>query len=99
MSLIIDADGEYLSGSGAVLLPSGCTEATFAIWVKRASASSTYQSYAYAGRNAAEEYGSIWIAHNGDGPDCFANPAGLQARAASVAGANSTAWQVLVFTY
>ena len=99
MSLIIDADGEYLSGSGVTLLPSGCTEATFAIWVKRASASSTYQSYAYAGRTAAEAYGSFWVAHNGDGPDCFAVPAGLQSRAASTAGANSTSWQVLVFTY
>lgn len=99
MSLIIDADGEYLSGSGVTLLPAGCAEATFAIWVKRASASSAYQSYAYAGRETAEVYGSFWIAHNGDGPDCFAVPSGWQSRAASGAGANSTSWQLLVFTY
>lgn len=99
MSLIIDADGEYLAGSGAVFGASGLTEATMAIWVKRSSASSTYQSYAYMGRNAADPYGSMWLAHNGNGPDCFVKPSGADTRHAEATGTNSTAWQILVFTY
>lgn len=99
MSLIIDADGEYLSGGGAVLLASGATEFTHAIWVKRNTASAAYQSYAYVGRNPAEEYGSIWLAHNGNGPDCFVIPSGAQYRVNSASGADSTAWQLLVLTY
>ena len=99
MSLIIDADGEYLSGGGAVLLASGATEFTHAIWVKRNTASAAYQSYAYVGRNPAEEYGSIWLAHNGNGPDCFVIPSGAQYRVSSASGADSTAWQLLVLTY
>ena len=99
MSLIIDADGEYLSGSGAVFGASGLTEATMAIWVKRSSASSTYQSYAYMGQEPALAYGSMWIAHNGGGPDCFVKPAGAETRHAEATGTNSTAWQILIFTY
>lgn len=99
MSLIIDADGEYLAGSGAVFGASGLTEATMAIWVKRSSASSTYQSYAYMGQEPALAYGSMWIAHNGGGPDCFVKPAGAETRHPEATGTNSTAWQILVFTY
>lgn len=99
MSLIINADGEYLSGSGAVFGASGLTECTYAIWVKRDSASSAYQSYAYMGRNAAEAYGSICLAHNGNGPDCFIEPSGATYRIDSGSGADSTAWQLLVLTY
>lgn len=99
MSLIINADGEYLSGSGAVFGASGLTEATMAIWVKRDVADAFYQSYAYMGRNAAEAYGSMFIALNGNVADCWATPSGTQHRVISSSGANSTAWQVLIFTY
>ena len=99
MSLIINADGEYLSGSGAIFGASGLTEATQAIWVKRDSASSTYQSYCYLGRNAAEAYGSMWLAHNGAGSDCFIEPSGEQRRTVGSNDANSTAWQLLVLTF
>lgn len=99
MSLIIDADGEYLSGSGAVFGAAGLAEATFAIWVKRDSGTSTYQSYAYIGRNAAENYGSMWLAHNGPAIDLFLVPSGAQDRIIGSSEANSTAWQMLVLTY
>lgn len=99
MSLIIDADGEYLSGSGAVFGAAGLAEATFAIWVKRNSGTSTYQSYAYIGRNAAESYGSMWLAHNGSAIDSFLIPSGAQDRIIGASEANSTAWQLLVLTY
>lgn len=99
MSLIIDANGEYLSGSGAVFGASGLTEATLAIWVKRDSASSTYQSYCYVGRDVADPYGSMWLAHNGAASDCFVEPSGAQRRTVGSSDANSTAWQLLVQTY
>ena len=99
MSLIINADGEYLSGSGAVFGAAGLSEATFAIWVKRDSGTSTYQSYAYIGRNAAENYGSMWLAHNGPAIDLFLVPSGAQDRIIGSSEANSTAWQMLVLTY
>ena len=99
MSLIINADGEYIAGGGTVFGASGLTECTFGIWVKRDSASSAYQSYAYMGRNAAEAYGSMCLAHNGNGPDCFIEPSGATYRVNSGSGADSTAWQLLVLTY
>lgn len=99
MSLIIDADDEYLSGSGPVFGASGLSEATFAIWAKRNTASATYQSYAYIGRNAAEGYGSMWLAHNGTAVDCWVTPSGAQHRIIGSSEANSTAWQLLVLTY
>ena len=99
MSLIINADGEYLAGSGTVFGATGLTECTAAIMVKRDSASSTYQSYFYLGRNPTEQYGSLFLAHNGNGPDCFAVPSGAERRVASTSGANSTGWQWLFLTY
>lgn len=99
MSLIINADGEYLSGSGTVFGASGLTEATFAIWVKRDSASSTYQSYCYIGRDVALPYGSMWLAHNGTASDCFVVPSGSERRTVGSGDANSTSWQLLVQTY
>lgn len=99
MSLIINADGEYIAGGGTVFGASGLTECTFGIWVKRDAASSAYQSYAYIGRNAVEAYGSMCLAHNGNGPDCFAEPSGSTYRVSSGSGSDSTAWQLLVLTY
>lgn len=99
MSLIINADGEYIAGGGTVFGASGLTECTFGIWVKRDSASSAYQSYAYIGRNVAEAYGSMCLAHNGNGPDCWAEPSGSTYRINSGSGSDSTAWQLLVLTY
>ena len=99
MSLIINADGEYLSGAGTVFGASGLTEATFAIWVKRDSASSTYQSYCYIGRDVADPYGSMWLAHNGTASDCFVVPSGSERRTVGSGDANSTSWQLLVQTY
>ena len=99
MSLIINADGEYLSGSGTVFGASGLTEATFAIWVKRDSASSTIQSYCYIGRDVANPYGSMWLAHNGTASDCFVVPSGSERRTVGSGDANSTSWQLLVQTY
>ncbi len=99
MSLIIDADGEYLSGSGAVFGAAGLTEATFGVWVKRDSASSTYQSYAYIGRDTADPYGSIWLAHNGPQGDCFLLPSGANYRLDNYVDTATTVWQLLAITY
>lgn len=99
MSLIINADGEYIAGGGTVFGASGLTECTFGIWVKRDSASSAYQSYAYIGRDVADAYGSMCLAHNGNGPDCWAEPSGATHRINSGSGSDSTSWQLLVLTY
>ena len=99
MSLIIDADGEYLSGSGLVLSALGETEASMMIWVKRDSGSSFGQSYCYTGRDPAHLYGSMRLDHNGYAPDCFISPGSAEIRVIGGSEANSTSWQLLVMTY
>lgn len=99
MSLIINADGEYLSGSGTVFATAGLTEFTVAICVKRDVATAAYQSYMYLGREPTDGYGSIWIAHNGSGPDCFAVPSGASRRVNGGTGADTTNWQWVFETY
>lgn len=99
MSLIINSDGEYLSGSGTVFATTGLSEFTVAVCVKRDVASSAYQSYMYLGREPTDSYGSIWIAHNANGPDCFTVPSGASRRVAGGTGADTTNWQWLFETY
>ncbi|HQU77985.1 MAG TPA: hypothetical protein PLU47_00810 [Azonexus sp.] len=98
MSLIINADGEELYAN-ILLAAAGLTECTIGTWVKRDSASSAYQSYVFAGRAIDDSYGSVWIAHNGAGSDCFVVPSGSQRRTVNASDANSTAWQLLIQTF
>lgn len=99
MSLIINADGEYLTGTGGSFASAGATQVTFAICVKRDSGTSTYQSYCAVGNDLTISYGSIGLAHNAGSVDCFIYPSGNEYRIDPAVNSNSTAWQWLVFTY
>lgn len=99
MSLIINADGEYLTGTGGSFAGAGLTQATMAICVKRDSGTSTYQSYCAIGRDITESYDSIGLAHNAGSVDCFIFPAGASTRVDPSVNSNSTAWQWLILTF
>lgn len=99
MSLIINADAEYLSGSGLVLATAPVTEATQMIWIRRDSGTSIYQSYSYVGSDPAASYNSLWLAHNSTSVDSFLVPSGAQERIIGNSEANSTVWQLLVMVY
>ena len=99
MSLIINADGEYLSGTGGSFAPAGATQVTMAICVKRDSGTSTYQSYCAVAGDLTITYGSIGLAHNGASVDCFIYPSGSEYRIDPSVNSSSTAWQWLIFTY
>lgn len=99
MSLIINADGEYLTGTGGSFAGAGLTQATMAICVKRDSGTSTYQSYCAIGRDIADSYDSIGLAHNAGSVDCFIFPAGASTRVDPSVNSNSTAWQWLILTF
>ena len=99
MSLIINANGEYLTGTGGAFSSAGLTQATMAICVKRDSGSSTYQSYCAIGRDITDSYDSIGLAHNAGSVDCFVFPAGASTRVDPSVNSNSTAWQWLVLTF
>ena len=99
MSLIINADGEYLTGTGGSFASAGLTQATMAICVKRDSGTSTYQSYCAIGRDITDSYDSIGLAHNDGSVDCFIFPAGADTRVNPSVNSNSTAWQWLILTF
>ena len=99
MSLIIDADGEYLQATGGAFSPASFTEATFGIWVKRDSASSTYDAYAAMMNSLAAELTGFALAHDGAFADGLVWAAGAGRRANGKGSTGSTAWQLLVFTY
>ena len=99
MSLIINADGEYLTGTGGSFAGAGLTQATMAICVKRDSGTSTYQSYCAIGRDITDSYDSIGLAHNAGSVDCFVLPAGASTRVDPSVNSNSTAWQWLILTF
>lgn len=99
MSLIINADGEYLTGTGGAFATAGATQVTMAICVKRDSGTSTYQSYCAVAGDLTINYGAIGLAHNGGSVDCFIYPSGTEYRVDPSVNSNSTAWQWLIFTY
>lgn len=99
MSLIINADGEYLQATGGAFSPASFTEATFGIWVKRDSASSTYEAYAAMMNSLAAELTGVALAHDGAFADGLFWAGGAGRRANNRGSTGSTAWQLLVFTY
>lgn len=99
MSLIIDADGEYLTGVGGSFAAASATQATMAICVKRDSSSSTYQSYCAVSQDITDSYDSIGLAHNGASVDCFVIPSGAETRVDPSVSTGTTAWQWLILTF
>ena len=99
MSLIIDADGEYLQGTGGSFSPSSFTEMSFGLWVKRTTALSTYQGYAAIANSLSVESNATALAHYWDKTDGFIWPGPSGRRANNKGNTNSTAWQFLLFTY
>jgi hypothetical protein len=98
MSLIINADTEYLSGTGGAF-GTNLTQATFAIWVKRDAANSSYQGYGKIAPDVSVNENSITLNHNGIKADCFAYPGANEYRIDNAGDTNSTAWQLFVLTY
>jgi len=98
MSLIIDADNEYLTGTG-FSGGTGNTEMSVAVWVKRNSGTSNSQAYMGIGPDFDDNWNVIDIAHNGTGADCWVYPQNSQYRIIAGPNANSTAWQLLVLTF
>lgn len=99
MSLVINADGEYLQGTGGTFSPSTMTAASFLIWVKRDNGSSSVQSYAAISPDLSANPNMLLLAHNGTSGDCFIYPANSEKRRDGAGNANSTDWQMLLLTY
>ena len=99
MSLIINADDEFLSATGGSFTASGATGVTIALRVKRDSGSSATQAYAALANSLAAEYDSIVMGHNGSAEDCFTYPSGAARRINGSINTNSTAWQTLILVY
>ena len=99
MSLIINADGEYLQGTGGSFTASSFTECSMGIWVKRTVALSTYQGYAAIANSLATESNAMVLAHYWDKTDGFVWPGSSSRRYNGKGSTESTAWQLLLFTY
>ena len=99
MSLIINADGEYLTGTGGTFSPSSFTEMSFGIWVKRTTALSTYQGYAAIANSLVTESNAAALAHYWDKTDGFIWPGPAVRRGNNRGATESTLWQFLLFTY
>lgn len=99
MSLIINADGEYLTGTGGTFSPSSFTEMSFGIWVKKGVALSTYYAYAAIAAALSNDSNAAALAHYWDKTDGYIWPGPANRRANNKGNTNSTAWQFLLFTY
>jgi hypothetical protein len=98
MSLLINADAEYYSGTGGSF-GSNLTQCTFAIWIKRDSGTSGTQAYAHISPLLTSVTNMLLLAHNGGNADVWVYPSNSQHRIADGVAANTTTWQLLVITY
>lgn len=102
MSLIIDADGEYLSATGLSLSPDGQTGATVFCWLKRVSATNDLDFSVMVSDNIV--YGSaeevLVIGHRNGIIDNRTKTTNSETRESdTLTGSGSTAWQIAALVF